>query len=266
VLHLNASFHQSSQDDLSVSEYCRYMKGMTDSLRDLGEPVIDCTLLLNLTHGLGPRYDHSKALIKWTVPFPTFNAALNELLLEELTRETETPAAALALHSAPSGGQALAPRGLVLLPAFLPPPLRLLVWLPPPTEVVILARADTGVVAPTVDGGRHPHNGGRGSGGSNRGGAFDRDGGPAWPSFYNPWTGTISMCPDLATGASLPCPPPPALLYAPSYSSPSMTPASPLLLPPVTPTPTPWSPLAGGWDSASLAAAFSTMAMTPPSF
>jgi hypothetical protein len=28
----------------------------------------------------------------------------------------------------------------------------------------------------------------------------------------------------------------------------------------------PWSPLAGGWDPASLAAAFSTMAMTPPSF
>jgi hypothetical protein len=30
------------------------------------------------------------------------------------------------------------------------------------------------------------------------------------------------------------------------------------------PTSTSWSPLAGGWDNASLAATFSTMAMTPP--
>jgi hypothetical protein len=34
---------------------------------------------------------------------------------------------------------------------------------------------------------------------------------------------------------------------------------------PGTPTSTTWSPPAGGWDNASLAAAFSTMAMTPPS-
>jgi hypothetical protein len=33
---------------------------------------------------------------------------------------------------------------------------------------------------------------------------------------------------------------------------------------PGTPISTTWSPLAGGWDSASLTAAFSTMAMTPP--
>jgi hypothetical protein len=45
---------------------------------------------------------------------------------------------------------------------------------------------------------------------------------------------------------------------------PSTTMAPPLLLPPGTPTPTPWSPLAGGWDSASLIVAFSTMAITLP--
>jgi hypothetical protein len=37
------SFYQFSQGDLSVEEYCRQMKGLADSLRDLGGPVADRT-------------------------------------------------------------------------------------------------------------------------------------------------------------------------------------------------------------------------------
>jgi hypothetical protein len=72
---------------------------------------------------------------------------------------------------------------------------------------------------------------------------------------------------------SAPRPSAPALLTAPhygmppppSYGVPVVPQAPPTLLPPGTPTSTTWSPPAGGWDNASLAAAFSTMAMTPPS-
>ena len=93
----------------------------------------------------------------------------------------------------------------------------------------------------------------------------------AWPSFYNPWTGTIAMWPGQAPSASGPSAL--ALLTAPHYGMPPTPPygvpvvpqAPPPLLPPRTPTSTTWSPPAGGWDNASLAAAFSTMAMTPPS-
>jgi len=74
ALHLDAQFHLFSQGDLSVGEYCRQMKGLADSLRDLGEPVADRTLVLNLLRGLSPRYGHLKALIKRSVPFPTFHA------------------------------------------------------------------------------------------------------------------------------------------------------------------------------------------------
>jgi hypothetical protein len=56
-----------------VGEYCRQMKGMVDSLRDLDESVPNHTLVLNLLRGLSPRYGHLKALIKRTVPFPTFH-------------------------------------------------------------------------------------------------------------------------------------------------------------------------------------------------
>jgi hypothetical protein len=79
------------------------MKGLADFLRDLGEPVADRTLVLNLLRGLSPRYGHLKALIKRTVPFPTFHAVRNELLLEELTMTHEAHPPASALYSATTG-------------------------------------------------------------------------------------------------------------------------------------------------------------------
>jgi hypothetical protein len=68
ALHLDAQFHLFSQGDLFVVEYCCQMKGMADSLRDLGEPVADRTSVRNLLRGLSPCYGHLKALIKRTVP------------------------------------------------------------------------------------------------------------------------------------------------------------------------------------------------------
>jgi hypothetical protein len=90
------------------------MKGMADSLCDLGELVADRTLVLNLLCGLSPGYNHMKALIKRTVSFPTFHAVRNELLLEDLTMETKAPTLAPTLYAppggqAPSGGQAPRP-------------------------------------------------------------------------------------------------------------------------------------------------------------
>lgn len=58
ALHLDVAFHIFIQGDLSITEYCRQMKGMTDSLRDLGEPVSNRMLVLNHHRGLNERYDH----------------------------------------------------------------------------------------------------------------------------------------------------------------------------------------------------------------
>jgi hypothetical protein len=115
------------------------MKGLADSLRDLGEPVTDRTLVLNLLRGLSPRYGHMKALIKRSMPFPTFHVVWNELLLEELAMANEAPTPASGVLPEPG-----------LLPALHPPSRRLLVRLPRPTVVVAPARAAVGVVAPLV--------------------------------------------------------------------------------------------------------------------
>jgi hypothetical protein len=48
ILKLDSKFHVFKQGDLSVSEYCRWMKGMADDLRALGETVTIQHIILNL--------------------------------------------------------------------------------------------------------------------------------------------------------------------------------------------------------------------------
>jgi hypothetical protein len=63
ALRLDVAFRTFVQGDLSVSEYCRKMKTMEDSLGDLGWPVEDHMLVLNVLHGLSDRYTHLRSLI-----------------------------------------------------------------------------------------------------------------------------------------------------------------------------------------------------------
>jgi hypothetical protein len=121
--------------------------------------------------------------------------------------------------------------------------------------------------ASTADGGRRPRKGGRG-GGSSRGGSTGRGGGQSWSSFYNPWIGTISMWPGQGPSASRPTSP--ALQTTPPYSMPPYgvpltTPVPPQLPPTGTSTTTPWPPFTGDWDPTAFAAAYSNMALAPPS-
>lgn len=48
TLQLDANFRLFVQGDLYATEYCYRMKGMSDFLHDLGEPMTDGTLVLNL--------------------------------------------------------------------------------------------------------------------------------------------------------------------------------------------------------------------------
>jgi hypothetical protein len=181
-------------------------------------------LVLNLLHGLIPRYGQLKALIKRIVPFPTFYVVQNELLLEELTMTIEAPAPAPTLYSESTGAQASsggqAPRTSSTGAPARPP-----VAAPRP--------------ASTANGGCCPRKGKRRGGSSTRGGSTDRGGGQGWSSFYNPWTRTISMWSGKApqrltsSGASASSPycAPYGAPSSPSYGMP------PYGVPPTTPTP-----------------------------
>jgi hypothetical protein len=138
-----------------VGESYRKMKGMADYLRDLGEPVADRTLVLNLLCGLSPRYGQLKALIKRTVPFPpsmpcgmSFSSKSSPWRLMHPLRPRPSTALLLEVMHFLGGPLVLCrPRPL---PTLLQPSLRLLVQLPLPTEVVGPARATALVAAPPV--------------------------------------------------------------------------------------------------------------------
>jgi hypothetical protein len=63
ALQLDATFRTFVQGDLSVGEYCRRMKSMADALHDLGDPVSNRVLVLNVLRGLSSTYDHLKCWI-----------------------------------------------------------------------------------------------------------------------------------------------------------------------------------------------------------
>jgi hypothetical protein len=156
ALHLDAQFHLFSQGDLSVDEYCHQMKSMADSLRDLGEPVADRTLVLNLLRGLSPRYGHLKALIKRTVLFPhsmpsgtSFSSRSSPWRMRPLLWLRRSTAL-LPMVTHLQGARPLALRRPGALPAPHLSSLRPLVRRPSLTAVVVPARVAVGVAAPLV--------------------------------------------------------------------------------------------------------------------
>jgi hypothetical protein len=84
VLQLITRFRTFKQDDLSISDYCCWMKGMADNLRALGETVTDHHLVLNLLQSVNKRFDHMKIFIKKSRSFPSFHNIRNNLIHEEI--------------------------------------------------------------------------------------------------------------------------------------------------------------------------------------
>jgi hypothetical protein len=112
TLHLDAAFRNSAQGDLTVSEYCRKFKNMADGLADLGSPVDDRILVLNILRGLNPRFEHLGAIIRRYTPFPSFLKVRDDLILEELHLDSSGPpadATALYTCTAPAATKPPAP-------------------------------------------------------------------------------------------------------------------------------------------------------------
>jgi hypothetical protein len=176
ALHLDTTFCNFVQGDLTVGEYCRKMKGFIDALSDLDAPVTDRILVLNVLRGLSPKYANLQTIITRFVPFPTFHKVRDDLVLEEIVVGTAPPdSAASALYTS--------------------------------TKALLASSS----ARPPVQGTRPPAQGGA-SGSSagcpNKNRCHDNGhgGGSPWPSVYNLWTGTIHMWTGSMSTGSSPCP------------------------------------------------------------
>jgi hypothetical protein len=94
TLHLDAAFRTFVQGDLSINGYCRKFKAMADGLANLGAPVEDRILVLNILRGLNQRFEHVGSIIQCYSPFPNFLKVRDDLLLEEIHMDNTGPPAA----------------------------------------------------------------------------------------------------------------------------------------------------------------------------
>ena len=229
---LDAEFRTLCQGTLSVDEYCRKMKHMADALADLGKPVLDRTLVLNVLRSLNERFQFMSQLVTRQKPFPSFADVCADLRLAELN---------MASPSAP-------PSALVTAPSSKPPAPSPAPQRPPqPAGGQQLGHTPSPSRHPQAAGGQQSGNGnnrgrrrrgGRGHGGAQAGTQAGPPNGQQWPSFFNPWTGSIQMWPGSNPGGSRGPPPQQALMAGvpPGYFAPPPVPGAYYQAPQQAPT------------------------------
>lgn len=83
AIFLSHKFHTMNQGDSTIDDYCQRMKTAADALRDIGHPVLEPTLILNLLRGLNKRYSTCADNITGSAIL-SFVDARNQLILKEL--------------------------------------------------------------------------------------------------------------------------------------------------------------------------------------
>nr|ABA94365.1 retrotransposon protein, putative, unclassified [Oryza sativa Japonica Group] len=84
AIYLSHEFHSMTQGDMPIAIYCQKVKTAADALRDVGHPVTESQLVLNLLSGLNSRFSSTADNITSAPVLPSFTSARNTLLLKEL--------------------------------------------------------------------------------------------------------------------------------------------------------------------------------------
>jgi hypothetical protein len=73
VIHFSKEFHTLVQGDSTIANYCKKLKSLVDSLRDVGHVVSESHFVLNLLQGLNSKFSNTADNIINTTPFPSFS-------------------------------------------------------------------------------------------------------------------------------------------------------------------------------------------------
>jgi hypothetical protein len=242
-----------------VSEYCRKFKIMADGLADLGSPVEDRILILNILRGLNQHFEHVGSIIRHYSPFPNFYKVWDDLLLEEIHMDsTDHSAAPMALYTNAAPPVAMPPSSTSSHPP---------------------SGGNSGHQNKNNNKNRNDsHSSGNNSRNNNSSGGRNSssiqttvpttsDGrtGTPWPTYGNPWQGHMTVYPgSVSIGQQRPQ----TFMATPGpYLSPGFLPIQQQqLYQQAAPAPSPgWNPwVSAGWDQQSLTHSLNTMALHPP--
>ncbi|XP_076941507.1 uncharacterized protein LOC143611098 [Bidens hawaiensis] len=102
ALQLNSKLTNTRLDNFpNASAYCQELKSLSDQLANVGKPMPDVDLVMQLITGLSEAYAPLATVLKHAKPLPTFYEARSQLILEETTK------AATAMAAATTAGAAL---------------------------------------------------------------------------------------------------------------------------------------------------------------
>ncbi|XP_010683804.3 uncharacterized protein LOC104898416 [Beta vulgaris subsp. vulgaris] len=87
AVYLEDQFTKTSIANFSIiSAYCQALKSLADQLANVGSPVSDSRLVLQLVKGLTPAYSTVATFIEQCELLPPFYQARSRLVLEETRR------------------------------------------------------------------------------------------------------------------------------------------------------------------------------------
>ena len=83
MVYAKQEFHNLVQGELTITAFCSRLKCLADTLRDVGSPVDDRDMMINLIRGLNNDFGHCIAALTFRPEGLTFASAPSSLLLEE---------------------------------------------------------------------------------------------------------------------------------------------------------------------------------------
>lgn len=88
-IHINESVHCLKKGNLSLEEYIKKFKALSDKLAAMKKPLDDITKVFTLARGLGTNYKDFKTTMLSKAPYPTFNQFILALKAHEQMNQIE---------------------------------------------------------------------------------------------------------------------------------------------------------------------------------